>query len=593
MKKKFTSVAALGLCLALGFSMSVSADSRKVVTLGADLSEQQKQIVMNYFGVTADQVDILTITNQDERDHLGSYVPLEQIGTHTYSCALVSPTASGGIQVKTANLDWVTCNMIATTLSTSGVVNCDVIAASPIQVSGTGALTGIIMAYEQASGETLSPQKKELATEELVITGQLANNVGQKEATAIVNEAKTEIISQNITDVTVIQNIVNEAANDNNTQLTQDQIDMVTELLDKISQEDYNYDDMKDTLERVDENVGVTSQTDELSGDESNDEESAAQQAAQDAQAEAETETEETEASILDNTNDDAFGGDVITGSTLEPETDAPLPETESPILETEMPAETYTEGSDGIDAQMPAETEMPIETEAPVLETEAPVETEAPAETEVSTEPQYTIDDLSDEKKVTYTEINWYLDRVLDLTTEASRVEAENGEHKEEYKEISEMDVTALAADEETSKALKEEFDQFLLKFLVEGLSEEEKMLDELDTAEYGAPEVKVLSQEIKDLIVTDAAQKLVSVDPTVRQTVSDEAEAFFKKIYGVDGAGDEGTYSEEEPGETEAYSEDSYEDEYSDESYSEEGSDEIYDENMIPEATDDGTME
>ena len=593
MKKKFTSVAALGLCLALGFSMGVSADSRKVVTLGADLSEQQKQIVMNYFGVTADQVDILTITNQDERDHLGSYVPLEQIGTHTYSCALVSPTASGGIQVKTANLDWVTCNMIATTLSTSGVVNCDVIAASPIQVSGTGALTGIIMAYEQASGETLSPQKKELATEELVITGQLANNVGQKEATAIVNEAKTEIISQNITDVTVIQNIVNEAANDNNTQLTQDQVDMVTELLDKISQEDYNYDDMKDTLERVDENVGVTSQTDELSGDESNDEESAAQQAAQDAQAEAETETEETEASILDNTNDDAFGGDVITGSTLEPETDAPLPETESPILETEMPAETYTEGSDGIDAQMPAETEMPVETEAPVLETEAPVETEAPAETEVSTEPQYTIDDLSDEKKVTYTEINWYLDRVLDLTTEASRVEAENGEHKEEYKEISEMDVTALEADEETSKALKEEFDKFLLKFLVEGLSEEEKMLDELDTAEYGAPEVKVLSQEIKDLIVTDAAQKLVSVDPTVRQTVSDEAEAFFKKIYGVDDAGDEGTYSEEEPGETEAYSEDSYEDEYSDESYSEEGSDEIYDENMIPEATDDGTME
>lgn len=593
MKKKFTSVAALGLCLALGFSMGVSADSRKVVTLGADLSEQQKQIVMNYFGVTADQVDILTITNQDERDHLGSYVPLEQIGTHTYSCALVSPTASGGIQVKTANLDWVTCNMIATTLSTSGVVNCDVIAASPIQVSGTGALTGIIMAYEQASGETLSPQKKELATEELVITGQLANNVGQKEATAIVNEAKTEIISQNITDVTVIQNIVNEAANDNNTQLTQDQVDMVTELLDKISQEDYNYDDMKDTLERVDENVGVTSQTDELSGDESNDEESAAQQAAQDAQAEAETETEETEASILDNTNDDAFGGDVITGSTLEPETDAPLPETESPILETEMPAETYTEGSDGIDAQMPAETEMPVETEAPVLETEAPVETEAPAETEVSTEPQYTIDDLSDEKKVTYTEINWYLDRVLDLTTEASRVEAENGEHKEEYKEISEMAVTALAADEETSKALKEEFDQFLLKFLVEGLSEEEKMLDELDTAEYGAPEVKVLSQKIKDLIVTDAAQKLVSVDPTVRQTVGDEAEAFFKKIYGVDGAGDEGTYSEEEPGETEAYSEDSYEDEYSDESYSEEGSDEIYDENMIPEATDDGTME
>ena len=79
MKKKFTGAAALGLCLALGISMGASADSRKVVTLGADLTDQQKQIVMNYFGVTSNQVDILTITNQDERDHLGSYVPLEQI----------------------------------------------------------------------------------------------------------------------------------------------------------------------------------------------------------------------------------------------------------------------------------------------------------------------------------------------------------------------------------------------------------------------------------------------------------------------------------------------------------------------------------
>lgn len=59
--------------------------------------------------MTSDQVDILTITNQDERDHLGSYVPLEQIGTHTIQLCTVSSDTSGGIQVKTANLDWVTC----------------------------------------------------------------------------------------------------------------------------------------------------------------------------------------------------------------------------------------------------------------------------------------------------------------------------------------------------------------------------------------------------------------------------------------------------------------------------------------------------
>ena len=142
---------------------------------------------MKYFGILGQNIKTLTINNQDERDHLGSYVPLEQIGTHTYSCALVSPTSSGGIKVKTANLNWVTSNMIASTLSTSGVVNCDVIAASPFEVSGTGALTGIIMAYEAASGTTLDPVKKDLATQELITTGNIANQVGQTQATTIVN----------------------------------------------------------------------------------------------------------------------------------------------------------------------------------------------------------------------------------------------------------------------------------------------------------------------------------------------------------------------------------------------------------------------
>ena len=77
--------------------------------------------MMKYFNVSSDQVQILTITNQDERDYLSAYVPLEQIGTRTVSCAYVKPTQSGGIKVRTANLNWVTCNMIATSLSTSGV----------------------------------------------------------------------------------------------------------------------------------------------------------------------------------------------------------------------------------------------------------------------------------------------------------------------------------------------------------------------------------------------------------------------------------------------------------------------------------------
>ena len=62
------------------------AEAQMVVTLGADLSEEQKQEMFRYFGVTEDQVTVIMITNQDEREQLGNLIPLEVIGSHTYSC---------------------------------------------------------------------------------------------------------------------------------------------------------------------------------------------------------------------------------------------------------------------------------------------------------------------------------------------------------------------------------------------------------------------------------------------------------------------------------------------------------------------------
>ena len=558
-KKNVISSVVLSLCLAMGLSMGASADSRKVVTLGADLTDQQKQIVMNYFGVSSSEVDILTITNQDEREHLGAYVPIEQIGTHTYSCALVCPTTSGGIQVKTANLDWVTCNMIATTLSTSGVVNCDVIAASPIKVSGTGALTGIIMAYERASGEELDPTKKDLATQELVITGQLADNVGQKEATAIVNEAKTEIISQNITDITIIQNVINEAATNNDALLTQEDLDVLTDLLDKISQEDYDYDEMKDTLDRVEDNVGIVD-VDELGS--SDDAEAAAAAAAEEAENQVDTE----EPSILDLTNDDAFGEEVISGSTQEPETD---------LVETEP--------QDWDDGTLTLETEMPVEVQGG---TDEPVEDEIPvdesAETEwipvEETEPEYTEDDLSEEDKMTYKQINWYLAKVLGADQEPS--------DSEEYAEINAMEVTTLDLSLDKADYLMDQFDTALLELLVKG-TEEIEMSDE-DDLEYELPEVKVLTETLEKLLVDDEEQILTDVDPVIRELVVDEAEVFFKKVYGIET--DEEYYEEEEDleGDGEEFSEE--EEYYEDDLLSE---DDYLEEGEIPEALEDGTYE
>lgn len=257
MKKKLMALLLSGILAAAAVvpSVTVYADGQKVVTLGADLSEDQKQAILRYFGVAGQNLQTITITNQDERNHLGSYVPIEQIGTKTFSCALVNPTASGGIQVKTANLSWVTSNMIAATLSTSGVKNCEVLAAAPFEVSGTGALTGILMAYESAVGATLDSAKKEVATQELITTTQIADSIGQVEATDIINESKIQIIQGQVVNTGEIETIIEEVAAEEQITLSDEDREMLVELMQQIADQQYEFEEMKETLERVESNM--------------------------------------------------------------------------------------------------------------------------------------------------------------------------------------------------------------------------------------------------------------------------------------------------------------------------------------------------
>lgn len=227
------------------------ADSAKVVTLGANLSEEQKASMYKYFGASADEVETIEVTNADERKYMEGIASEAQIGTRTFSCSYVEPTGDGGIQVKVANLTFVTSSMIASTLLTSGVENCNVVAASPIEVSGTGALTGIMMAYESASGEELNEEQKATATEELVTTGELADSIGQEAAGNLMNDVKEDVIEDKLTDEGEIQDAVQDAANDLNVTLTDEQMQKITALMQKISQYDYDVNALKDTLDNL------------------------------------------------------------------------------------------------------------------------------------------------------------------------------------------------------------------------------------------------------------------------------------------------------------------------------------------------------
>lgn len=253
LKKRISALLICGAII-LGNVTPVFADVANVVTLGANLTDEQKQIVLDYFGVKENEVVVLEVNNQEERKYLEGIAPEAQIGTRTYSCAYVQPTKKGSaINVKTVNLTYVTSSMIASTLTTCGITDANVIAMTPLSggVSGTGALTGIMKAFEDATGEPLDEEKKEIASEELVITGDLGENIGQDKATGVINDIKTEIIKNNTQDTIQIADTINNVTNNYNITLTPEQQQQLESLMAKVAAQDYDYKEMKDALNSV------------------------------------------------------------------------------------------------------------------------------------------------------------------------------------------------------------------------------------------------------------------------------------------------------------------------------------------------------
>ncbi|MDO5521435.1 MAG: DUF1002 domain-containing protein [bacterium] len=376
MRKKLITMA-LGLTLAFSAqTMVVKADSATVVTIGANLNDEQKAKIFEYFGVKEDSVEVLTVTNKDEREYLEGVASEAQIGKRTYSCAYIEPTNEGnGINIKTANLSWVTPYMIKSTLTTAGIYDCNVLAAAPFKVSGTGALTGIMKAFESVTGETLDEEKKELATEELVMTGDLAEEIGSDQATGIITDVKDSVISQNIVNADKIEQIIIDSSTTYNVSLTSEQVDAIAGMMERLAKQDYDYDRLADTFQSIKdstaEKLGIELDTDGSGIIESikkfftnlfnwfkglfADSE--------------DTEQPSTDLGILDTTNDEVWGEDVIIDSTEEsvvPSASPTVEPTAEPTLEptlspTEEPSTKPTEDAD----QMPeTEDETPMATE-------------------------------------------------------------------------------------------------------------------------------------------------------------------------------------------------------------------------------------
>nr|WP_294486328.1 DUF1002 domain-containing protein [uncultured Anaerosporobacter sp.] len=263
MKKKLLALA-MGITLCVGTIVPTiaSADSVTVVSVGADLTDEQKGKMFEYFGAQENEVAVIEVNNDEERAYLEGVATEQQIGRRTYSCAFIEETEEGkGINVKTANLTWVTSNMIKSTLTTAGIYDCNVVAASPFAVSGTGALTGIMKAFEIVTGSPLEETKKEIATEEIVISGTLAEDIGSDEAVGIITEVKDTILGENIVAADKIEQVIINSGDKFEVTLTDDQVQMILNTMVKVASQDYDYERLASTyssvIDSAADNIGI------------------------------------------------------------------------------------------------------------------------------------------------------------------------------------------------------------------------------------------------------------------------------------------------------------------------------------------------
>lgn len=239
--------------LVLSFSTkSVHADAFKVVTLGGNLTDQQKKDMLKYFGVDENTANIIEVTIDEERKYMEGTAGSDKIGNRSISCSYVEPTSSGGLNVSVNNVYWVTDTMIKNALITAGIQNANVKVSAPFKVSGTAALTGILKGFENSSkGGKIDEEKKKTANEELSTTAALGDKIGKDEAAKVINDIKTKIIKDKPKTEEEIKNIVVNVINNYNLNLSSEDIAKITALMKKINGLNIDFGAIKNQLDEV------------------------------------------------------------------------------------------------------------------------------------------------------------------------------------------------------------------------------------------------------------------------------------------------------------------------------------------------------
>jgi len=240
MKKWFSLMLMIGI-LTIG-GLRVNASGSPVLALGADLNDSQRAAVLSEMGISeaeAASYQTIYITNDMEHQYLDESLGASVVGTHSLSSVLLIPQESGaGLSVETHNINYCTIAMYRNALLTAGVEDAKVIVAAPSSISGTAALIGAVKAYEAYSGEEVSSAAFEAATDELILTGELMDELDSEQISDLIAYLKQQIAERGLDDPNKLSSLVRQASEEMQLVLTDEQVSQVVDLLLKLNKLD-------------------------------------------------------------------------------------------------------------------------------------------------------------------------------------------------------------------------------------------------------------------------------------------------------------------------------------------------------------------
>lgn len=226
-----------------------------IVTLGEDLSDAQKNQILEEMGVPKD-VQIIYVSNEEEHKYLGDYISKAQIGTRAISSTKITISKeSAGLNVKTNNINWVTEEMYTNALITAGVKDAEIYITAPFEVSGTAGLTGILKAYEVTADIEIPEEQKQVANEEMVRTAELGERVGVDKASELITRIKEELGKNPIENEADLRALIEKIAKDIGITLTEDELNQLVSLFQKMQNLDIDWNQVQNQLENAKNNL--------------------------------------------------------------------------------------------------------------------------------------------------------------------------------------------------------------------------------------------------------------------------------------------------------------------------------------------------